>query len=73
MNNAMTDRDDRAPGESEEGEGRHRGNARVLSLTYTDPQTKQETVRYVGRYDVEPATLVIADGGQDYEFTFTGA
>ena len=45
----------------------------MVSLTYTDPQTKQETVRYVGRYDVEPATLVIADGGQDYEFTFTGA
>ncbi len=73
VNNAVTDRDGRAPGESEESESRHRGNARVVSLTYTDPQTKQETVCYVGRYDIEPTTLTIADGGQEYEFTLTGA
>lgn len=74
LNNAMTDRDGRAPGEPEgEGESRHRGNAKVLRLTWTDPQTKQDTVCYVGRYDIEPTTLVITDGGQDYEFIFTGA
>jgi hypothetical protein len=44
-----------------------------MRLTATDPQTKQETVRYVGRYDAEPATLTLSDGGQAYEFTFTGA
>jgi len=27
----------------------------------------------VGRYDAEPATLTLSDGGQAYEFTFTGA
>lgn len=76
LNNAMTDRDGRAPGEPEpqgDGENRHRGNAKVLRLTWTDPQTKQDTVCYVGRYDVEPTTLVITDGGQEYEFIFTGA
>ena len=74
LNNAMTDRDGRAPGEPDDGgESRHRGNAKVLRLTWTDPQTKQDTVCYVGRYDVEPTTLVITDGGQEYEFIFTGA
>ena len=72
LNNAMTDRDGRAPGESAEAESRHRGNARVLRLTCTDPTTRQDTVRYVGRYDVEPTTLAISDGGESYEFTFTG-
>ena len=44
-----------------------------MRLTATDPQTKQETVRCVGRYDAEPAILTLSDGGQAYEFTFTGA
>jgi len=44
-----------------------------LRLTATDPQTKQETVRYVGRYDAEPAILTLSDSGQTYEFTLTGA
>ena len=76
LNNAMTDRDGIAPGEPApegDGESRHRGNAKVLRLTWTDPQTKQDTVCYVGRYDIEPTTLVITDGGQAYEFIFTGA
>ena len=73
VNNAVTDRNGHAPGESQEEEPRHRGNARLMRLTATDPQTKQETVRYVGRYDAEPATLTLSDGGQAYEFTFTGA
>lgn len=73
VNNAVTDRSGHAPGESQEEEPRHRGNARLMRLTATDPQTKQETVRYVGRYDAEPATLTLSDGGQAYEFTFTGA
>ncbi len=33
-----------------------------MRLTATDPQTRQETVRYVGRYDAEPATLTLSDG-----------
>lgn len=73
LNNAVTDRDGRAPGESPEEEPRHRGNARVMRLTITDPRTKQDTVRYVGRYDIEPTTVALSDGGQEQEFTFTGA
>jgi hypothetical protein len=73
VNNAMTDRSGHAPGESQEEEPRHRGNARLMRLTATDPQTKQDTVCYVGRYDAEPATITLSDGGQAYEFTFTGA
>ena len=73
VNNAVTDRNGHAPGENQEEEPRHRGNARLMRLTATDPQTKQETVCYVGRYDAEPATLTLTDGGQAYEFTFTGA
>ena len=73
VNNAVTDRDGRAPGESPEEEPRHRGNARVVRLTVADPRTKQETVCYVGRYDIAPATLTLSDGSQTHEFTFTGA
>jgi len=73
VNNAVTDRDGRAPGESAEEDSRHRGNARVVRLTFTDPQTKQDTVCYVGRYDVEPAVMTLTDGAQTQEFTFTGA
>jgi hypothetical protein len=73
VNNAVTDRDGRAPGESPEEEPRHRGNARVVRLTATDPRTKQDTVCYVGRYDIAPATLTLSDGSQAHEFTFTGA
>ena len=73
VNNAVTDRDGRAPGESPEGDSRHRGNARVVRLTFTDPRTKQDTVCYVGRYDVEPAVMTLTDGTQSQEFTFTGA
>ena len=73
VNNAVTDRSGHAPGESQEEEPRHRGNARLMRLTATDPQTKQDTVCYVGRYDAEPATITLSDGGQAYEFTFTGA
>ena len=73
LNNAVTDRDGRAPGESPEEEPHHRGNARVMRLTITDPRTKQDTVRYVGRYDIEPTTVALSDGGQEQEFTFTGA
>ena len=73
VNNAVTDRNGHAPGESQEEEPRHRGNARLVRLTATDPNTKQDTVLYVGRYDAEPATITLSDGGQAYEFTFTGA
>ena len=73
VNNAVTDRSGHAPGEDPEGEPQHRGNARVVRLTAADPRTKQETVRYVGRYDVAPATLTLSDGTQEQEFTFTGA
>lgn len=73
VNNAVTDRNGHAPGENQEEEPRHRGNARLMRLTATDPQTKQETVCYVGRYDAEPATVTLTDGGQAYEFTFTGS
>ena len=73
VNNAVTDRDGRAPGESPEEDSRHRGNARVVRLTFTHPQTKQDTVCYVGRYDVEPTVMTLTDGTQSQEFTFTGA
>lgn len=73
MSNVQTDRDGRAPGESEEGDALHRANVRVLCLTYTDPKTKQSETRCVGRYDVTPATLNLSDGSGTYEFTFSGS
>ncbi len=73
LNNAITDREGRAPGESPEEEPRHRGNARVMRLTVTDPRTKQDAVYYVGRYDIEPTAVTLSDGTQEQEFTFTGA
>ena len=73
LNNAVTDREGRAPGEDREGEPRHRGNARVMRLTVTDPRTKQDAVYYVGRYDIEPTAVTLSDGTQEQEFTFTGA
>jgi len=73
LDNAMTDRDGRAPGEDAEAEGLHRPNVRVVRLTCTDPVTKAQTVRCVGRYDVTPATLSIGDGAGSCEFTFSGS
>ena len=73
LNNAVTDREGRAPGEDREGEPRHRGNARVMRLTVTDPRTKQDAVYYVGRYDIEPTAVTLSDGTQEQDFTFTGA
>jgi len=45
----------------------------VVRLTCTDPVTKAQTVRCVGRYDVTPATLSIGDGAGSCEFTFSGS
>lgn len=73
VNNAVTDREGRAPGESQDADPRHRGNARVMRLTVTDPRTKQDTAYYVGRYDIEPTVVTLSDGVQEHEFTFTGA
>ena len=69
----LLNREGRAPGEDREGEPRHRGNARVMRLTVTDPRTKQDAVYYVGRYDIEPTAVTLSDGTQEQEFTFTGA
>lgn len=73
VNNAMSDRGGLCPGESDEGEPRHRPNVRVVRLTYLKPGTGETQTVYVGRYDPVPATLAISDGGTEYVFTFSGA
>lgn len=56
-----------------DSEAEHRPNDHLIRLTFTDPNTGEQQVCDVGKYDIAPSKLTVTDIGRKYELTLDGS